>query len=351
MGTESTAPALDTLAIELTNRCNERCVHCYIPDKRKDDGAELSFERMCSLIDEFVEGGGENILFTGGEILLYKQLLDLLTYSKNKGLWISLFFNGVALSERYVKTFKELGIDDVQISLYSINPEIHDSITRLKGSCERTKKSITRLVDSGVPVRIACSVIKDNMNHLCELLDYTQSLNINLGLEFNLIAREDRSNDNLDYRLSPEDLEHCFKLLARHNPEFAKRILRRIDRSSKETQEASDVLNEPVCGAARDMLYITSDGHYAICPGWIVNSDGIDSGISLKEFWESNEFLNEIRGKTEGSFPECLECEALDYCARCYARNYLETGDYTTPPEYACQYAFIAKKVAESEHL
>ena len=233
MGAISKIPKLDTLVIELTNKCNERCKHCYIPDIVKSVSTDISYEKISAIINEFVEMGGENILLTGGEILLCENLLAILDYVHSKGLWIALFFNGLTLTDDHIYKFKEVGVNDIQVSLYSVNPVVHDSITKVKGSCEKTKKSIERLIDSGLPVRIACSVIKDNMNEICELLDYTLRLNLMLSLEFNIIAREDKSSDNLKYRMSPEDLENCFRVLAKHNPDFTKKLLLRIDRAKK----------------------------------------------------------------------------------------------------------------------
>ncbi|MBD5243464.1 MAG: radical SAM protein [Barnesiella sp.] len=341
-------PLLDTLVIELTNQCNEKCKHCYLPTEVKSAKPELSVEKIRTLIDEFTRMGGESIIFTGGEILIYKNLLEVLEYAHQKGVWIGLFFNAISLSQNQIDKFKEIGVNDIQISLYSIDPKIHDSITEVKGSCERTKKSVTRLLEDGLPVRIACSVLKENMNEICNLLDYSTSLDIKLGLEFNIIAREDGDTDNLQYRLSPEELERCMRSLAEHNPEYVKKYFHRLNRSNKEDYDHEEFLNGPVCGAAQDILYITADGKYSICPGWIIEGSDVHKNQSLKDFWKNNELLNEIRNKKERSFPKCISCEALDYCVRCYARNYLETGDYTQPPEYACQYAFVAKKIVES---
>ncbi len=351
MGATSVTSFPDTLAIELTSECNERCKHCYIPSKIKQRHSTITYEKLCAVIDEFAEAGGKSVLFTGGEILIYKKLLDIIEHAHKKGLWIALFFNGIALKEEHIVKFKEVGVNDIQISLYSVNTEIHDSITKVKGSCERTKKTIERLVDSGLPVRIACSVLKDNKSALCDLLDYTTSLNIHLGLDFNIIPLEDKTSSNLNFRLSPEEIESCLIALAKHNPDFTKKFLLRLNRANEDDESYENFLDGSVCGAARDMLYITADGELALCPGWTIDGGNLSTGLSLKEFWKDNELLNEVRSKKERSFPKCIKCEALNYCVRCYARNYLETGSYSTPPEFACQYAFIAKKVAESEKL
>jgi len=54
-------PRLSTLQFELTSRCNERCIHCYIPNGKKNAGFDLSFDRFKYILDQFVEMGGLHV--------------------------------------------------------------------------------------------------------------------------------------------------------------------------------------------------------------------------------------------------------------------------------------------------
>ena len=65
-------PPISDLTIEVTNRCNERCIHCYLPDDLKDKGSAMNLEKLKLLIDSFAEMGGHTVTLTGGEVFLYK---------------------------------------------------------------------------------------------------------------------------------------------------------------------------------------------------------------------------------------------------------------------------------------
>src|SRR5210317_926730 len=88
-------------SIEVTQRCNNNCVHCYNNLAAGDQdarGKELTFDEHCRIIDEIAGFGCLWLLFTGGEIFLRKDFLDIYTYAKQKGLIISLFTNGTLVT-------------------------------------------------------------------------------------------------------------------------------------------------------------------------------------------------------------------------------------------------------------
>lgn len=340
-------PQLNTLVFEVTNRCNERCVHCYIPATYRKQGTDFSYQNICRLIDEFKGIGGKNVIFTGGEALLHKDLINSICYAKSKGLWTALFSNFTKLTDSQIATLKNCGIDDIQVSIYGVKPEVHDSITGVKGSCIRTKDAIERALKAGLPVRLTCSLLKENYSTVCEILGYAKHLGIMISFEMNIIACSDATSNNLRHRLDMNELEEALESLMKYDPEYTRKMLRR--RSIEYTnQEYDSFMNSPICEAARDMLYITSTGQYCVCPEWPIGKEHNSPGISLKEFWETNGQLKHIRSITESSFLQCSKCEALEYCVRCFARNLSETGDIMTPPQYACEFAFMAKKIIEN---
>ncbi len=69
---------------------------------------------------------------------------------------------------------------------------------------------------------------------------------------------------------------------------------------------------------------------------------------SLREIWDNSEKLKTIRAVTQGDFPQCLKCEAQDYCSRCLVRNYNESdGDMFKLNQHFCNVAFLNKKIVE----
>ena len=84
------------------------------------------------------------------------------------------------------------------------------------------------------------------------------------------------------------------------------------------------------------------------CAGWQSMVLGNVYKQSLAEIWEDSPKLRELRRITQESFPECLTCEARDFCARCLVRNYNESnGDMLKINRHFCDVAFLTKRLAE----
>ena len=77
-------PVISALQFELSSRCNERCIHCYIPNGKKDAGHDMSTDKVKSIIDEFSEMGGLHVTLSGGEAFLHKDLLEICRYCRER---------------------------------------------------------------------------------------------------------------------------------------------------------------------------------------------------------------------------------------------------------------------------
>ena len=86
-------PRLNALQFELTSRCNERCIHCYIPNGKKNAGHDMPTDKVFSLIDEFSEMGGLYVTLSGGEVFLHKDIIPIIQYCRKKDMQISILSN------------------------------------------------------------------------------------------------------------------------------------------------------------------------------------------------------------------------------------------------------------------
>lgn len=341
-------PPIKDLTIEITTRCNERCVHCYLPNKLKDSGLTMEISKIKSLVDEYSLMGGTSVTLTGGEALLHNDLIELMRYIYSRNLKIAIYSNLIALTDTQIDVMREVNVSDIQVSLYGVTPSVHDRITGVKGSCNRSKCSIEKLAKACIPIRIACPVMKENKNDIIKVLEYGKKLHISVELELNITPREDKSCDNLVHRLTINEMESMLKQLMEYDHDYTRNLLLRHKNIYDDNFNLAEYLNYPVCTAGHHGLYITADGKVTTCP----NLQGVIMGHieteSLNDIWENSKIINKLRTTTESSFRKCISCEASDYCFRCFALNYTETGDYLTHPEYACEVAFLAKNIVEN---
>ena len=152
------------MRLHLTQRCNLTCIHCYSDSSPyvPSDG-ELPVERWLKVIDDFADAGGERVLFTGGEALVYPGCPDLLRRSRERGLDVTLFSNGIMI-ERYLDVIREC-VDHVQISIDGPDAGTNDPI-RGKDSFQRACKAVDLLLNSGVHVRISMVLMERNIQAL-----------------------------------------------------------------------------------------------------------------------------------------------------------------------------------------
>ncbi len=333
-------PHLWSIQIEITGRCNERCIHCYIPNSCKDLGKDMSFELFSKIIEEFSLMGGLHVTLTGGEALLHKDFVRMLRLCREKDLEITLLSNLTKMTDEIVSALKVYNVNMVNVSLYSIDNETHDRITMLKGSCQKTKNAIETLVAHDIPVQISCPIISPNKNSFQDVIKYAGRLKTKASIDYNIVAEKNHSKNNLNCRLSLDEIPEVIRKIV----EFRKDYVRFLEDTPLDSSKTDN--NAHPCGAAFSTINITSSGEVNPCSTW-GESLGNVSNHSLSDIWEKSERINEIRSVTYADFPECQKCSSADYCMTCMAKNFSESGDPMKLNKYFCKVAQINKSVAE----
>lgn len=341
-------PLISRLQFELSSRCNERCIHCYIPNDKKNKGFDMPTQKVKSILDEFAAMGGIHVTLSGGEAFLHKDLIEIVRYCREKDLKITILSNLISLRDDQIAELKEANLSLIQVSLYSMDPEIHDFITTVKGSFEKTKAAIDKLVANDVPVQISCPIMKANRKGYGEVLEYAKSLKIKAQTDYIMIARADLDTENLANRLSLDETEELLRELIEHDTNYKENTLQQLPVSDQIKFNLERFKKQPVCGVGYDNCCITANGDVYPCAGWQNYVLGNVYKQSLKEIWENSEKIKELRKITQASFPQCLECDARDYCAMCLVRNYNESGgDMFAINHHFCDVARLNKRLVE----
>lgn len=341
-------PMISALQFELSSRCNERCIHCYIPNGKKNKGFDMPLAKVKSILDEFAELGGIHVTLSGGEAFLHKDLIEICRYCREKDFKISILSNLIALKDEDIPALKEVNLSLIQVSLYSMNPEIHDFITKVKGSFQKTYNAIEKLVAADIPVQISCPLMKANKDGYEKVLEYAQSRKIKAQTDYIMMAQSDLNTENLANRLSLEETEKVIRSIIEKDIDYKEKTLKKVSISEAIEFDFERYNKQPVCGVGYDNCCITANGDVYPCAGWQDYVLGNVYKQSLQEIWENSERIKELRKITQASFPQCLECEARDYCARCLVRNYNESGgDMFAVNHHFCDVAFLNKRLVE----
>lgn len=148
------------LRISLTERCNLRCTYCMpsegIPLSPKPH--LMTAQEIYAIASEFVTAGVTKIRLTGGEPLVRKDAREILEKLASLPVELAISTNAVT-TDRYIKTFKNLGIRNINVSLDSLLPERFKEITR-RDYFERVYANIFELVANGFNVKLNCVLMK-----------------------------------------------------------------------------------------------------------------------------------------------------------------------------------------------
>ena len=337
-------PQIFGLQIEVTARCNERCIHCYIPNEKKNEGQDMELSLILRVLDEAKAMGTLQVTLSGGELFMHKEIATILRHARNNDFSISILSNLILLTDEHVTLLKEINPSIVQVSLYSMKAEEHDAITQVKGSFVKTKNAIERLVEANIPLQISCPVMKLNRTSYKDVLIYANKLRTKAQTDFIMMAQADQNVNNLAQRISIDETAELITDMLQFDQDY-------IDTTIQQEPKSVDIekyKNSPVCGVGVDNICLTSNGDYYPCAGWQGLILGNAYKQSLKEIWETSEPIKQLRKITNSSFPECIICEAKDYCAMCLVRNYNENnGDMFKITKHFCDVAFLNKRMVE----
>ncbi len=146
--------------LDLTYRCNEHCVHCYLDH---EDHGEMNTAEIKDVLDQLAAAGVFFLVFSGGEIFLRTDLFELIEHARSLMFCVKLKTNGFMIGDQEADRLSSLHLDCVQVSIYSHRPEVHDGITQLPESLER--------IGCGYPAPARTR----RESHYCQCLDAAES--------------------------------------------------------------------------------------------------------------------------------------------------------------------------------
>ncbi len=160
------SPLLGRLDLELTERCNNNCIHCCINLPMEDDGArqrELSTTAIKEILSETAALGALSIRFTGGEPLLREDFIDLYLHARRLGLKVLLFTNARLITPELADLFARTPpLLKIEVTVYGLKPESYEAVSRVPGSYEEFRRGIGLLRERNVPFVVKGALLPPN---------------------------------------------------------------------------------------------------------------------------------------------------------------------------------------------
>jgi radical SAM protein with 4Fe4S-binding SPASM domain len=325
-------------SIEVTRRCNLKCVHCYNNLPLGDQEAlrnELTYEEHCRILDEITQAGCLWVLQTGGEIFARKDILDIYTYAKQKGLLITLFTNGTLITPEIADYLVQWRPFSIEITLYGRTKKTYERVTGIPGSYDRCMRGIRLLMERGLPLQLKTMALTLNKHEIWDMKRFVED---HLGLEFKFDAtincRIDCSQRPLAVRLTPEEVVALDLQDPKRVAEW-KRFADQFNGPARFTEHVDDLYD---CGGGINSFAVDPSGMLSTCTLSRADTYDLRKG-RFQEGWEN--FLLKVRQKKITRQTKCAACEIKAMCGMCPANGELESGDAEEPVDFLCQVAHL----------
>jgi radical SAM protein with 4Fe4S-binding SPASM domain len=314
--------------IDLTWRCNERCIHCYLDH---DDPEELSLAELRGVLDQLADAGVFFLTLSGGEIFLRRDLKEIVAHARRRGFDIKLKTNAILIADAEADWIAASGVRQVQVSIYSHRPEVHDAITKVPGSLVRSVRALEMLRARGIKTLVACVLMTPNFQDKEGVRRLAQALDAEFTLDPTITPHINGDRAITALNISPEELTAVFRdeSLVGKVEEFC----------APPGPVDDDILDGTPCSAGHTSCFITPRGDVYPCVQFPLPCGNIREEPFLR-IWKHSKALKEVRGIRARDLPVCSSCGHVGSCTRCPGLAFME-GDMYGPSTADCEKSFV----------
>jgi radical SAM protein with 4Fe4S-binding SPASM domain len=310
--------------LEVTNRCNMRCIHCEVRggEVRMDPPLENVFKMIDSIatIPEF-----KMLVLTGGDPLMNSNILEIIDYARSYGFEIVVATNGTLISENMARELSRRWVAGVAVSLDFIEPKLHDYFRGVPGTWIRTMEGVRNSLREKLYLQVNITISKLNLHELPSLLYLADMLGAHVILlyQFQPFGRGLKINSEMLGRSEfLKVIETTINIQKKLNalivpiglPEYFAYLSGKVD---------SRLIHG--CIAGKGMFYVKWYGEVWPCVFLQVGIGNIIKEPAVK-IWRGNKILAKLRNRENLEGP-CKSCIHREICGGCRSRAYLLTGN------------------------
>ncbi len=341
---QGAGPLLPHLDIELTERCNNACLHCYInlpAGAGQTRARELDTAGWQRILNEAADLGALSVRFTGGEPLLREDFTELYLFARRLGLKVTLFTNARLITPELAQLFARIPpLVKIEVTVYGMTPESYDAAAAAPGAYAQFQRGIDLLLEHNVPFIVKGALMPPNRAELEAFEAWAAALPWqdeppSVSMFYDLRARRDSPQRNkliAELRVSPEE---GVAMLERQGERYRENMRQFCSRFIGPTGDQIFT-----CGAGRG---VSVDAYGQLQPCMLLRDPTLSYDLhtgSLRDALE-NIFphLSERKATNPLYLERCARCFLHGLCEQCPAKSWMEHGALDTPVEYLCQVA------------
>ena len=329
------------LCLELTERCNNDCVHCYInqPDETSVRDRELPTEGVQRVLREAAELGCLDVTMTGGEPLLRDDFAAIYECARRLGMRVRLLTNATLLTTETVELLVRVSpLQKVEVTLYGMEQGSYEAVSRVPGSFAAAWRGIERLLVAEIPFIVKGVRLPPTASEQVAFGTWASSLPgmdgpPQVALFFDLRARRDseaRNRTIQSFRAPPEE---GARLLGRR-PDSARLDAQRMLAGRRE-------LPGPrlfKCDAGHGSACLDAYGVLQPCmllrhPDTVYELTRGSLEAAFRDFFPR---MRRMEAEHAAYLARCARCFVKPLCDQCPAKSWMEHGTLDTPVEMLC---------------
>jgi len=312
--------------IEITHRCNLRCVHCYIASDKYPK--EVDTAGWIKIIDQIADAGCLWFYITGGEPMIRPDFLDIYLHAKKRGMFVTVLSNATCITDEIADTFEKYPPQTVEISMYGATPETFDRVGKVKNGYKRFMQGLEKLIVRKIPFELKTIALRENAHEVIRIRKFAERLGVSFRYDAVVNARVDYKQSPYLHQLTPAEVVELEKQDDVRKSQWQSYCSNHLN------QAGSDDLYR--CGAGRSTFNVDPYGRLSVCllsrrPNYPVLQG------SFLEGWK-DAVQKEISKKRGKDLP-CTNCNLYALCGNCPGYSELRGGEQELQMKELCEIA------------
>jgi AdoMet-dependent heme synthase len=324
--------------LDLTYRCNERCVHCYLDHH---DHGEMTTAEIKHLLQDMANAGAFILTLSGGEIFVRKDIFEIIENARRLMFCVRLKTNATLIGEHEATRLRDLAIESIQVSIYSHRANVHDAVTLLPGSLERSLEAIRFLKAHGLKVIIANVLMTYNAADYAGVRRLAADLGVECTLDPTITPMMDGDRSILSLGVDHDTLSEVFRDedLVGDAESFC----------AIPAEVGEDDLESTPCSAGHTACYVSPYGDVFPCVQFPLPTGNVRREHFI-DIWRHSTQMNEVRSIRVKDLPTCSSCTHASSCSRCPGLAYME-GNMRGPSSQDCEKSFARTGIPSANML
>ena len=333
---------LQQLDIELTERCNNNCIHCFINLPEDDQEAkkkELSTEELKILLREAASLGCLDVRLTGGEPLLRNDFEEIYEFTRRLGIRVLIFTNARLITPRLADLLSRIPpLEKIEVTLYGMRRESYEAVTRIPGSFEEAWRGVNLLLEKNIAFIVKNTLLPPNKNEIEEFERWAAAIpwmdrapHYSVLIDLHARRNEEKNKTIQKLRTSPAEI---LKHYSRNKKEYVEEMKEFCSKFA--SLQGTGLF---ACGAGKKRGCVDSYGRFQLC----LALRHPETTYDLKSGSLQDALLNffpkicNLKALNKKYIERCARCFLAALCEQCPAKSWMENGSLDIPAEYFCR--------------